>query len=99
MVKMLSAVHAFQRTREENLAQDLKEIVADFYENSLKYLMYRDWAGFELFFVEILKCESIPGLIQIAHRFDAYLVTLLREVSKRDVLQAVPSEDSTNAHH
>ncbi len=99
LVNMLDMVHAFQRTREEKLAQDLKQVVADFYETSLKYLMYRDWAGFELFFVELLKCESIPGLVQIAHRFGAYLITLLQEVSKRDVLQTVPSEGSPEPSH
>jgi hypothetical protein len=26
----------------------------------MNYLMYRDWSGFELFFIEILKCTSIP---------------------------------------
>ena len=96
---MLDMVHAFQRTREEKLAQDLKQVVANFYETSLKYLMYRDWAGFELFFVELLKCESIPGLVQIAHRFGAYLITLLQEVSKRDVLQTVPSEGAPKPSH
>jgi hypothetical protein len=92
LIRLLSTVHGFQRTREEGLAQKLKQDVADFHERSLKYLMYRDWGGFELFFVEILKCESVPGLVQIAHRFETYLVTLLREVSKRDVLQEVLSK-------
>jgi hypothetical protein len=52
--------------------------------------MYRDWSGFELFYIEILKCGSISGLQQIAHRFETFLVTLLREVQKRSLLQGAP---------
>jgi hypothetical protein len=52
--------------------------------------MYRDWSGFELFYIEILKCGSTSALGQIAHRFETFLVTLLREVQKRSFLQGVP---------
>ena len=99
LVKLLDTVHLFQRTPNEISAENLKRNVAEFYERSLKNLMYRDWGGFGVFFGEILKCESIPGLTQIAHRFDTYLVTLLREVSKRAVLQGVlsPRESGTNS--
>ena len=55
--------------------------------------MYRDWSGFELFFIEILKCSSLPALQQIAHRFDTFLMTLLREVQKRSILQDLPPTD------
>ena len=92
LVSLLDTVHLFQQTRDDDSAEELKRCVTEFYERSLKDLMYRDWGGFELFFGEILKCESIPGLTQIAHRFETYLVTLLREVSKRAVLQEVLSE-------
>jgi hypothetical protein len=53
----------------------------------MKYLMYRDWSGFELFFIEILKCPSLSALIQISHRFETFLSTLHREVQKRSILQ------------
>ena len=97
LVHLLDTVTLFQRTRDEDSAEELKRCVAEFYERSLKNLMYRDWGGFELFFGEILKCESIPGLTQISHRFETYLVTLLREVSKRAVLQEVLSEGQLGA--
>jgi hypothetical protein len=66
----------------------MKRLISRFYDRSLRFLMYRDWSSFESFAVEILKCDSIPGLIQITHRFDTYLKTLLREINKRGVLQA-----------
>jgi len=53
----------------------------------MKYLMYRDWSGFELIFIEILKCPSLYALIQISHRFETSLSTLHREVQKRSILQ------------
>jgi hypothetical protein len=52
--------------------------------------MYRDWSGFELFYIEILKCGNLAGLQQIGHRFETFLVTLFREVQKRSILQAAP---------
>jgi hypothetical protein len=52
--------------------------------------MYRDWSGFELFFIEILKCSSLPALVQICHRFETFLMTLYREVQKRQILRDIP---------
>jgi hypothetical protein len=52
--------------------------------------MYRDWSGFELFFIEILKCGSLPALNQISHRFETFLMTLFREVQKRSILASIP---------
>ena len=68
----------------------MKEEISRFYDTSMNYLMYRDWSGFELFFIEILKCTSLPALQQIAHRFETFLMTLFREVQKRAILQKVP---------
>jgi hypothetical protein len=72
----------------------MKEEISIFYDHHIKYLMYRDWSGFELFFIEILKCGSLPALQQIAHRFDTFLVTLLREVQKRSILQNLPPAEA-----
>ena len=68
----------------------MKEEISRFYDTNMKYLMYRDWSGFELFFIEILKCTSLPALQQISHRFETFLMTLFREVQKRSILQDVP---------
>jgi hypothetical protein len=73
----------------------MKRLISRFYDRSLRFLMYRDWSSFESFAMEILKCDSVPGLLQIAHRFDTYLKTLLREVNKRGVLQGRSSEEPT----
>jgi ABC-type Fe3+ transport system permease subunit len=55
--------------------------------------MYRDWSGFELFFIEILKSNSLPALLQIGHRFETFLMTLYREVQKRSVLHGQTAPD------
>jgi hypothetical protein len=90
LAQLIKTVRDFERGRDEGAALTMKERISDFYDNSIKFLMYRDWSGFELFYIEILKCTSLPGLLQIAHRFDAFLMTLFREVQKRSILQHYP---------
>ena len=87
LIEVVRAVRAFQAARDEATADRMKETISEFYDHHIKYLMYRDWSGFELFYIEILKCGSMSALGQIAHRFETFLVTLLREVQKRSILQ------------
>jgi hypothetical protein len=91
---LVGAVREFQSARDEATARAMKEQISYFYDHSMKDLMYRDWSGFELFFIEILKCTSLPALHQIGHRFETFLMTLYREVQKRSILQAVPAGDA-----
>jgi len=91
--RLIKAVREFQARKEEGATVRLKEAISRFYDTNMKFLMYRDWSGFELFFIEILKCTSLPALILISHRFETFLVTLYREVQKRSILQNVPVDD------
>jgi hypothetical protein len=93
LVRVARAVRAFQEEGGEENADRMKGAISDFYDHNIKYLMYRDWSGFELFYIEILKCPSLSGLTQIAHRFETFLVTLLREVQKRSILEGAPASD------
>jgi hypothetical protein len=90
LAALIKALRDFQGSRDEAQAVRMKEEISRFYDTSMKYLMYRDWSGFELFFIEILKCTSLPALHQIAHRFETFLMTLFREVQKRAILNDVP---------
>jgi len=90
LARLVRSLREFQTKRDEASALRMKEDISGFYDTSMKYLMYRDWSGFELFFIEILKCTNLPSLQQIGHRFETFLVTLLREVQKRSILQDVP---------
>ena len=93
LVQVIRALRAFQAARDDASAGRLKDAISSFYDHHIKYLMYRDWSGFELFYIEILKCGSVSALTHIAHRFDTFLVTLLREVQKRSLLQGAPERE------
>ena len=93
LVTVVRALREFQGKKDQASATQMKDRISEFYDHHIKYLMYRDWSGFELFYIEILKCGSVPGLQQIAHRFETFLVTLLREVQKRSLLQGAPARD------
>jgi hypothetical protein len=90
LAEVLLAVRRFGSSRDEKAGIEMKNAISRFYDENMKYLMYRDWASFEIFFIEILKCTSLQGLLQIAHRFETFLTTLFREVSKRAILADVP---------
>jgi len=97
LVDVVRSLNEFQQQKDAGSAQRMKDRISAFYDNHIKYLMYRDWSGFELFYIEILKCGSLQALQQIAHRFETFLVTLLREVQKRSQLQgATVREDITD---
>ena len=87
---LIKSMRDFERARDEPAAAKMKADISDFYDNSIKFLMYRDWSGFELFYIEILKCTSTPSLMHIAHSFETFLMTLFREVQKRSILQDYP---------
>jgi hypothetical protein len=90
LAELIKVMREFQKGKDEAAAVKMKEQISRFYDQNMRYLMYRDWSGFEIFFIEILKCTSLTGLIQIGHRFETFLMTLFREVSKRAILQNVP---------
>ena len=90
LAELIKMLREFQAKRDEAAALAMKEQISRFYDDNMRYLMYRDWSGFEIFFIEILKCSSLSGLIQIGHRFETFLMTLFREVNKRAILQNVP---------
>src|SRR5438128_4116255 len=87
LARLVRVVREFQSRRDDASAAEMKEAISRFYDTDMKYLMYRDWSGFELFFIEILKCPSLSALLQISHRFETFLSTLHREVQKRSILQ------------
>src|SRR4029077_9821747 len=94
LARLVRSVREFQLRKEQTSAMAMKEEISRFYDNDMKFLMYRDWSGYELFFIEILKCASLPALLQIAHRFETFLLTLFREVQKRSILQTLPPGDT-----
>jgi hypothetical protein len=98
LVEVIRAIRVFQAEKTEASATHMKDGISAFYDHYIKYLMYRDWSGFELFYIEILKCGSMGALGQIAHRFETFLVTLLREVQKRSLLQGGGETDEVREY-
>ena len=99
LARLIKAVQEFQAKPDEKSAVLLKRAISDFYDNSMKYLMYRDWRGFEMFFIEILKTTSPSAVAHITHRFETFLLTLFREVQKRAILQDHPLGDDLQGIH
>jgi len=99
LARLIKAVQEFQGKPDEKSAVLLKRAISDFYDNSMKYLMYRDWRGFEMFFIEILKTTSPSAVAHITHRFETFLLTLFREVQKRAILQDHPLGDDLQGIH
>jgi hypothetical protein len=93
LARLIKGVRTFQASKDQASGMRMKDEISRFYDNNMKYLMYRDWSGFELFFIEILKCSSLNGLLQISHRFETFLMTLFREVQKRSILQNIPGAE------
>jgi hypothetical protein len=58
-----------------------------FRSGSMKYLMFKDWMNFDNLYHEIAACKTAGNLAFSMHRFVALLSTLLKEVSKRSILQ------------
>ena len=92
LARLIHSLRGFAKAKDEAAAVKMKDAISVFYDNNMKYLMYRDWSGFELFFIEILKCNSLPALAAIGHRFETFLMTLYREVQKRSILRDVPMD-------
>jgi hypothetical protein len=89
---LIRAVREFSAAPDDDSAVQMKRAISDFYDTSMKYLMYRDWMGFEMFFIEILKTSNVAALIHIGHRFETFLNTLFREVQKRSILRQHPGD-------
>ncbi len=64
----------------------LEESLSAFREGGLRYLMYKDWESYELFFEEIAVVRKPAELSPVLHRFAAYLETLFGQVNNRAIL-------------
>lgn len=97
--ELLEALAVFQTEPSEAAVETLRTEVSRFYDNHMRYLMYRDWADFERFFIELLKTHEARELVSFAHRFETFLTTLNREVQKRAVLRESLEEGGDTEDH
>ncbi|MBC7798092.1 MAG: hypothetical protein H7Z37_14555 [Pyrinomonadaceae bacterium] len=88
-VMLKNIQHTEQKIEHQHLA-NLRKIVADFKESSMRFLMYKDCETTERFIEEILYTRQPKEVAQVLHRFSAYLETLLGQVNMRTVLATHP---------
>jgi len=94
LITLTLSVQEFGQEPSDEGAEALKRLISRFCNRSLRFLMYRDWSSFESFAAELQKCDRVPGMLQLAHRVETYLKTLVREVNKRSVLSVTKDETS-----
>lgn len=61
-----------------------------FCDSTMRFLMYKDLETFERFVEEILRAKDRAELLQLIHRFGAYVETLFGQVNMRNLLAAHP---------
>jgi len=80
----------FQEREDRFSLADLLGALDHFRRGSMRYLMFKDWGNFDRYIGEFSREASTKSLVHLAHQFDVYVRTLIREVSKRAVLASVP---------
>ncbi|MEW6366010.1 MAG: hypothetical protein AB1714_15380 [Acidobacteriota bacterium] len=82
---LFEQVRSFMASREMDQSANLIRNIVDFQQASLKYLMYKDWADFDLFLNDIKRARSLPALTNVLHKFETFLASLMIEIGKRSV--------------
>jgi hypothetical protein len=77
-------------SREELDSNRIIERLATFKDNSLRFLMYRDWAEFEEFSDAVAIAGNYIEIRTHIRKFVNYLEMLIQEVSKRSVFRDKP---------
>lgn len=77
----------FKDTGSRQDFQNFYEILLNFENKSMKYLMYKDWEPVEKFINEFRNATNLKQKEILAHQFDVFLKTLMQMVSKRTVLK------------
>ncbi|HKQ51275.1 MAG TPA: hypothetical protein VJT74_02830 [Pyrinomonadaceae bacterium] len=82
--KVRKAQHDFGLLQNISLAN----LLGQFRQDTMHYLMYQDWAEFEGFIAEIVAThDDADGFAEVLRRFTAYLETLISQVAMRTVLK------------
>lgn len=87
---LLQHVRHAEREREQRSFTPLVERLLAFREESLRFLMYKDWESYERFVEEIGAARGATELAPVLHRFGAYLETLFSQINMRAVLADHP---------
>jgi len=88
--KVLQVVKAAEQDLEKVGFPKLYQTLNDFFDNSIRYLFFKDLETTERFIEEVLNTKEKKELIPILHRFGAYLETLFGQINMRAVLANHP---------
>lgn len=87
IASLSASIASFERIQDHQALPSLLKTFDTFRENSLKYLMYKDWEEYENFLEEIRTSKTPESLRFTLHRFHVFLEALSGEVGKRSVLR------------
>lgn len=91
---LLRQARQAEKTLEPTLLANLNERLANFRQNTMPFLMFKDIETTERFIEEIARTKRNAEIAQVLHRFGAYLETLLGQVNMRNVLANYPFDYS-----
>ncbi|MGH9902950.1 MAG: hypothetical protein ACRD68_14175 [Pyrinomonadaceae bacterium] len=77
--------------------EHLMERLDDFRDGSMRYLMFKDWEGYERFVEKVRDAGGAAARAAVLHRLGCYLETLIGHVRMRAVLADYPFNISTGA--
>lgn len=88
--RVLQVVKAAEQNLEKVGIPKLHNTLNYFYDNSIRYLFYKDLETTERFIEEVMNTKEARDLVPILHRFGAYLETLFEQINMRAVLANHP---------
>jgi hypothetical protein len=89
IIELRDYVEQFTKTGDLQRLSELVKKIEWFKNNSMKYLMYKDWFEFDGFYHEVCACRTTGNLQFTVHRFAIFLTALIKEVSKRAIFYKV----------
>lgn len=87
---LLKFVQTIEKSLEPATLARLNQRLANFRQNAMLFLMFKDFETTERFIEEIARTERNEEVAQVLHRFGAYLETLLSQVNMRNILANSP---------
>lgn len=86
LIDLLQCVRQAERARDQKSIAYLIELLKQFREGSMHYLMQKDWNPFEEFAERVIACRRLEEVEPILHQLECYLEILLNHIRMRAVL-------------
>lgn len=91
---LVQTTQTFQKAPDRRALKALVDGLDAFRRGSMRHLMFKDWSLFERFHAGFSRERLPKAFVPAAHQFEVFLRTLVREVSKRSVLESHPFRQS-----